>query len=194
MPVLRAGRLVLPGLGQSTAGCCCCFKPGGCLGLACVCINRRLVGWAFLSGLLLLPCRWAGCCWAARQVASVCTLGGWRFVSGICSLASKLFQVGGFKRGSGLLVFSGLLRFRLGGKVRVALCFTRVHIRETGFFGWLAAGFWRLLPGLTSRSKGRAAFWRFLRFGFYQRSVASLKLSGRHAPYRHVRRLVKRCL
>jgi len=46
---------------------------------------------------------------------------------------------------------------------------------QTDLFGLVVAGLWRLLLGLTSRSKGRAARWRFWSLVFYQGSVASFR-------------------
>jgi len=45
-----------------------------------------------------------------------------------------------------------------------------------------------VLPGLTGRSSGTRRPLMVLKFGFYQGSAASLKLSERRAPYRNVRR------
>jgi len=53
---------------------------------------------------------------------------------------------------------------------------------------WVGGGLaLALLAGLTSRSKGRAARWRFWGLVFYQGSAASFTLSERRAPYLYVR-------
>ena len=98
---------------------------------------RPVRAWAFVAF-------WPGCFCPCRS----CQL--WRFCFlglGCLPVVPQIFK---------------LPMFGSGGKVQpslgLAVCRTS---GQTGLFCWGVAGLWRVLPGLTSRSKGRAARWRF---------------------------------
>jgi len=78
--------------------------------------------------------------------------------------------------------------FSSGGKVQPSLGLVlAMQWGKTKPFGLVVVWLSQVLLGLTSRSKGRAARWRFWSLIFFQGLVASFKFTERRAPYRNVR-------